>query len=390
MPTPKTDAAVLLAGVPNTSMTVFHRTRFAAGDPVIWIELPGSRSLAIVRDVELPRARTEIPADAIFCYEDFAPSGGLSGDRAVRAAQAAAECLRREGIARVRADRSLAFVFVRAMEHAGIAVELDLGLGVDDRRRKTDREIELMRAAQQIAERAIERTCQLIARASAGEGGVLMHDGSALTSERLKAMIDGWLAEDGYEHKGAIVAGGPIGADCHHAGIGKLRTGELVIVDVFPRDRSSGYHGDCTRTVVHGDVPAECARMHTAVVEAKRAGIAACRAGATGEEVHRATVQALTDAGFTLGPPPEADLAARAPTGFCSMPHGTGHGLGLELKELPLLDIAGPKLVVRDVVTVEPGLYAPGLGGVRLEDMVVIREAGCENLNTLHDGLDWR
>ncbi len=390
MPTLKPEPAVLLAGVPNTSMAVYHRTRFAAGDPVIWVELPTGRTLVIVRDVELPRARTEIPVDSVYCYEDFAPSGGLSGDRAVRAARAAAECLRREGITSVRADRSLAFVFVRALEDAGIAVVLDLGLGVDDRRRKTDREIELMRKAQQAAERAIERTCRLIARASAVAGGVLMHESSALTSERLKAMIDGWLAEDGYEHKGAIVAGGPIGADCHHAGSGELRTGELVIVDIFPRDRASGYHGDCTRTVAHGEVPAECARMHMAVVEAKRAGIAACRAGATGEDVHRATVQVLTDAGFTLGPPPDADLSARSPTGFCSMPHGTGHGLGLELKELPLLDIGGPELVVRDVVTVEPGLYAPGLGGVRLEDMVVIGGAGCENLNTLHDGLDWR
>ncbi len=382
-------AAQIIAGVPNTSMAVFHRTGFAAGDPVIWIRTPGGRTIAIVRDVELPRARHEIQADEVHAYEAFQPESGLSGDRAVRAAQSAAECLRQQRVSSVRADRSLALVFVRELEGAGIEVELDLALGIDDRRRKTDREIECMAAAQRVAERAIERTCTLIARAEADASGVLMHESHPLTSERLKAMIDGWLAEQNHDHKGAIVAGGPIGADCHHAGAGELRTGELIIVDIFPRDRATGYHGDCTRTVVHGDVPDACASMHAAVVEAKRAGIAATHVGATGESVHLATIEVIKRHGYSIGPVPEEALQSRSPTGFCSMPHGTGHGLGLELKELPLLDMGGPPLVERDVVTVEPGLYAPGLGGVRLEDMVVVRDGAAQNLNTLHEGLDW-
>lgn len=383
--------AVLLAGIPNTSMAIFHRTAFAAGDPVIWIALEDGTKIAIVRDVELPRARKNIDADRVFTYEDFVPaSGSLSGDRAVRAAQSAAECLRREGVTSVRVDRSLSVLFVREIERAGIEVKLDLLLGVDDRRRKTPREMEAMGKAQRVAESVIERTCQMIARASAGHGGVLESGGQPLTSERLKLLIDGWLAEQGYEHKGAIVAGGPIGADCHHAGAGELRTGELVIVDVFPRDKATGYHGDCTRTVVHGDVPDEPRRMHESVAKAKRAGIAACRAGTTGDAVHAATVEVIQQAGYTLDAPPEADLSATAPTGFCSMPHGTGHGLGLELKELPLIDFGGPTLVVGDVVTIEPGLYAPGLGGVRIEDMIAITSTGADNFNSLHDGLDWR
>ncbi len=383
--------AVLLAGVPNTSMAIFHRTAFAAGDPVIWIAFDDGKKVAIVRDVELPRARKSIDVDRVFTYEDFAPpNGSLSGDRAVRAAQSAAECLRREGVERVRVDRSLSVLFVREIERAGTAVELDLSLGVDDRRRKTPREMDAMARAQRVAEGVIERTCQMIARATAGAGGVLQSGGQTLTSERLQSLIDGWLSAQGYEHKGAIVAGGPIAADCHHAGTGELRTGELVIVDVFPRDKATGYHGDCTRTVVHGDVPDEPKRMHETVAKAKRAGIAACRAGTTGDAAHAASVAVIQRAGYTLDAPPEADLAATAPTGFCSMPHGTGHGLGLELKELPLIDFGGPTLVVGDVVTIEPGLYAPGLGGVRIEDMIAITQSGSTNFNVLHDGLDWR
>ncbi|MEE9603063.1 MAG: M24 family metallopeptidase, partial [Thermoguttaceae bacterium] len=73
----------------------------------------------------------------------------------------------------------------------------------------------------------------------------------------------------------------------------------------------------------------------------------------------------------------------------CAITHGTGHGVGLSVHEPPLLDMKGPELVAGDVVTVEPGLYRKDLGGVRLEDIVVVTQQGCENLNRLHEGLDW-
>ena len=92
----------------------------------------------------------------------------------------------------------------------------------------------------------------------------------------------------------------------------------------------------------------------------------------------------IEDAGYAMGLPPEG-----ASDGFCSMPHGTGHGLGSDLKEPPLLDLGGPELLVGDAVTVEHGLYMLGVGGMRLEDLVIVRDGGCENLNTLHEGLNW-
>jgi Xaa-Pro aminopeptidase len=86
--------------------------------------------------------------------------------------------------------------------------------------------------------------------------------------------------------------------------------------------------------------------------------------------------------------------AGGAPKGasgdWCGLVHGTGHGLGLEVHEPPLLAPLGPALVVGDVLTIEPGLYQAGLGGIRVEDMVVVEAAGCRNLNRLHEGLDWR
>ncbi len=191
--------------------------------------------------------------------------------------------------------------------------------------------------------------------------------------------------DKGYTNPGSIVAGGPIGADCHHIGSGLLRTGQGVIIDIFPQNRTTLYYGDCTRSVVHGTVSAELARMHAAVVAAKAAGIAAARPGVTGEAVHEATIAVIRQHGYATSLPTDAE-----PDSYCAMVHGTGHGIGLEVHEPPLLDRGGPELIDGDVVTVEPGLYCRALGGIRVEDMVVVTADGCRNLNRLPEGLDWQ
>ena len=174
------------------------------------------------------------------------------------------------------------------------------------------------------------------------------------------------------------------GASCHHHGDGELHTGQPVIVDIFPTSQETHYCGDCTRTVVHGEIPPEIAAMHAAVRAAKAAGCAAIRPGVTGAEVHAATTKELLDRGFHTGFPPED-----APLSFTTMHHGTGHGIGLEVHEPPLLDATGIPLLEGDALTVEPGLYRKDLGGVRVEDMVVVTADGIENLNHLPEGLDW-
>ncbi len=113
--------------------------------------------------------------------------------------------------------------------------------------------------------------------------------------------------------------------------------------------------------------------------------MAAAKAGTTGEAVHLATVEAIKTAGYSVGLP-----ASDSPDSYCALTHGTGHGVGLDVHEPPLLDMKGPELLPGDVVTIEPGLYRKDLGGVRVEDMIVIRPTGCENLNRLPEGLDWR
>ena len=213
---------------------VYHAIRFAAHDPAVFITIPGQRSILIIRDVELERAKKHARADRVYVPKDFAPASGLSGDREIATAQAAAECLRRHAVRRVAGDRSLPLVYVEMMREVGVEVVFDAELGVADRRRKDDAEVAFLRQAQRDTESAIRMACEVIRRAKPRSGGELEYDGDVLTSERVKTLIDLHLLKLGYANGESIVAGGPIGADCHHPGAGVLRTGEPVIVDVFP------------------------------------------------------------------------------------------------------------------------------------------------------------
>ena len=384
-----TPPALLMAGIPQLNSALYHRIRFLVGDPVAYLQLPAAdgqtRSVLILRDIEMDRARRSARTDEVACPQDFRPAVGLSGDRETATAQAAAECLRRAGVTRVAADRTLPLIYAELVREAGIGVQCDMQLGVADRRRKDPEELAHVRQSQQATEQVIERACCLIARADVRSDGVLLHEDRPLTSERMRAMINHWLIDIGYVNPPSIVAGGPIGADCHDHGHGELRTGQPVIVDVFPRNESTLYYGDCTRSVVHGDVPDEVRRMHTAVCDAKRAGMDAARAGVTGEDVHRATIAAILRHGYQTGLPP-----ADAADSYCSMTHGTGHGVGLECHEPPLLDFKGSELIEGELVTIEPGLYRRDIGGVRVEDIVLIHTDHCETLNRLPEGLDWK
>jgi Xaa-Pro aminopeptidase len=380
--------AVILAGIPSENMALYHRVRFAVGDPAAWLEVhTPSGAVAttfIVRDIELDRARRAVRADTIAAPAAFTPAGGLSGDRATATAQAAAECLRRAGVRQATADRTLSLIYLDHLRQAGIEVVYEAELGVRERRAKDAQELAWLRAAQQTTEGAMEMACRLVASARTRWDGVLVVDAEPLTSERVRAAIDVWLLNRGYTNPGCIVAGGQQSGDCHERGSGELRTGQPVIIDIFPQSRETLYWGDATRTVVHGDAPDELVKMHAAVVAAKAAAAATCRVGVTGETVHRATVATLAKHGYQFARPGEAETSDRA-----TLPHGTGHGVGLEIHEPPLLDFGGPELVAGDVVTIEPGLYSPALGGVRVEDMFAVTADGCENFNSLHEGLDW-
>lgn len=377
----------LLAGIPYTNQTLYHQIRFLVGDPVAYLGNlpPDGESLLLVRDIELARARQLARADQVGCPQDFAPAEGLSGDREVATAQAVVEVLRQRGVTLVTTDRTLPFLYAAQLQEAGIKLTLDDELGVRARRIKTAEEIEALEQAQKVTGQVMTMACKWIATADVNDAGELTQDGEILTSERVRRRITQFCIDNGFSNvTDSIVASVPHVADCHHHGTGPLKTGLPVVVDIFPRDDSSRYYGDCTRTVVHGTPSDELAKMHRAVVAAKQAACDALQPGMTGDAVHQVTVATLKEHGYEYVPG-NAEHDPEVP----AMRHGTGHGIGLDVHEPILLSVDGEEILAGEVFTVEPGLYSSTIGGVRVEDMAHVTESGAEILSPLYEGLDW-
>lgn len=382
-----TNKAILLAGIPSQNPALFHRVRFGVGDPAAWLSFEtaaGHHTEFIVRDIEMDRAKKIVRVDKVSAPADYRPAGGLSGDRATATAQAVAECLRRNQVSHVTTDRSLPFIFAWHIQEVGIGVEYCPELGVLDRRTKDPQEIEYITEAQRVTEEAILMACQTVARATADRNGLLLHAGQTLTCERLQRMVAEFLLDREYQcPHGMIIASTPHSGDCHDKGSGPLKTGEAVIIDVYPLSTKTHYYGDCTRTVVHGDASDMVQRMHAAVVDARNAAAAVAVAGATADAVHGATKSQIERHGFRFARGEISDDPV--------LPHGTGHGVGLEVHEPILLDDNGGTLLATEALTIEPGLYSRKHGGVRVEDIVIIASSGApQSLNNLPFGLDWR
>jgi Xaa-Pro aminopeptidase len=227
---------------------------------------------------------------------------------------------------------------------------------------KSEGEILAIESVQRSCEAAMKEAIHLIER-SKPRGEYLYLDGAYLTVERVLSTIEITLLEHGCEAVDTIVAGGKHSAKPHGGGSGPLPANAPIVIDIFPRSRKTRYFADMTRTVVRGEADPEIEDIYKAVLEAQETGLEMIKSGITGKDVHARVCEVFEEKGY-----PEKDEK-----GFI---HSTGHGVGLSLHELPSLSETGQMLETGNVVTVEPGLYYPDLGGVRLEDLTVVTSKG--------------
>ena len=359
---------------------VYHLTRFLSPDAIIALE-DGSEVVVVANSLEEGRVRKQSRATSVFNIDAFGAKE-LAGEGLSR------EELDANVIARFLASRNtkrvnVAWYFPVGMAERlrGLGIELDIVHSIGARRRaKRPDEIEALDFAQRATEDAWAKGVDALRRATVGSDKVLQLDGSAFTAERLRAVVEGRLLELGYASDGAIIAPGPQAADPHMSGSGPLHAGEPIVMDIFPQHKASRYWADMTRTVSKGEPSAEILKMYEVVKRAQDVGIKALRPGITGREVHELVEDTIFVAGYdTLRPGQQHGKPENGalPKGFI---HGTGHGVGLEIHEAPSVGRSGTDpLAAGDVVTVEPGVYDPEIGGVRLEDMLLITETGSRN-----------
>lgn len=360
----------------------YYATRFLTHDPALYIRFAPADDVLVLNILELERGRRTSAAKSVV---DRADHGWEEGSDTYRGwARLAASMLKERGIDGVRVSAKLEAGYLEELRGQDVAVEIEKDLFVRERRHKNAEEAEWIHGAQRAAEAAVAEVAGRLGSAEV-VAGMLELEGRPLTSERLMAAAQTVLNEIGYGCEDMIVAGSPECWMPHYRGEGPIRANAPVIVDIFPRGRVSRYHGDLTRTLLVGDVPEQVRRMHEVVLGALDAAIAMIRPGVTGRAVNDEVCRVLKEGGFGAAYP-----GYEAPAGTPAMIHSTGHGVGLDVHELPNLRPTDVPLEEGDVVTVEPGLYLEGLGGVRVEDTGIVTTSGFRNFTSISRSLDPR
>ncbi len=370
---------LLVIGAPEHDADAYHLSGFLAPDPVICLRVAGETYLA-VSSLEYGRAEKEAPVDRLLSYDEL----GImrlarelkSGAKAYAAG--VANLLDELGATNspLLVPAGFGIAYADELRARGITLKPDGKVFDGLRRSKTEQEISHIERTQEAVEAACAHAVGILEEAGVAQDGTLEWGGETLTSERLRGEIDVELLRRGCSADGTIVAGGPQGADPHERGHGPLRAGESIIVDIFPVDLSTRYYSDMTRTFVKGEPDAGLQEMYDAVLESQEAALAMVKAGVNGRDVHNKVAEVLHEAGYKTNVHDQGD-GKPLTEGFF---HGTGHGVGLEIHEAPRVSLADDELIPGDVVSIEPGVYDPELGGVRIEDLVLVTEDGCRNL----------
>ena len=258
------------------------------------------------------------------------------------------------------------------LRRAGFKLKISEDAVCPPREIKNDDEVSAVQNSQRAAVAAMNAAIKQIASSEIGKDGILCCGKTILTSEMVRATICHTLLDLDCVALETIVACGPHSADPHERGFGPLRAGQPIVLDIFPRSGTSGYWGDITRTVCRGPATAELKKMYNAVQAAQAAALKAVQAGAWTDDVHAAAAGELDRRGY------KTETINGRPQGFIN---GTGHGVGLEIHEAPRVSSAvHKKLRAGNIITIEPGLYYPDLGGIRIEDTILVTKDGYQML----------
>jgi Xaa-Pro aminopeptidase len=352
-----------------------HAVPLGVPDPFLYAEQNGSRHV-FASSMEATRIRGlglfDVHVHEELGFDELMASGIDESELYARLALRAVDSL---GLSRASVPKDFPVWLADRLRADGVQLDVDQQVFDDRRRAKTEAQVAGMRRAQRAAEAAMD-ACRALLRRAEIRGDELMLDGEQLTVERVKADLNVVFAANDTTADEYIVAPGAQGAVGHDMGSGPIRPGTPLVVDIFPRDNASAVYTDMTRTFVVGEVPDDIREWHRLCKEALDAAIAQIRAGVEARAVFDLTCDIFEAAGEPTQRTKQAGETLA--DGFF---HGLGHGVGLEVHEEPSMGrLANKKLVAGDVVTVEPGLYRSGYGGVRLEDIVLVTETGAENL----------
>lgn len=361
--------AMLMYDNPEKNADLYYATGFMAPDSFIFFEIGGKKYL-VMSDLEIDRARKNAKVNEVLSINKYMervskvnPSYAIS--------DIICEVLSDFGVNTVVVPENASFVLVDALRKRGMTVEAGSSPFYTDRFQKTAAERKMILDAQKVVFGAMKLARDTLKKSKI-KGNKLIYRNKSLTSESLRIAINMYLLEKGYIAPETIVSCGEHAIDPHDMGSGPLRPNDSIIIDIFPRSTKTYYCGDATRTFCKGKASDALKKLYATVKQGQELGISMIKPGVNGKAVHEAIHAFFKSKGYETG---EKDGRRQ---GFF---HGTGHSIGLEVHEEPArINFKDCALKEGFIMSVEPGLYYPGIGGVRIEDLICVTSKGCEVL----------
>ncbi len=361
---------VLQYACSDSDANILYATNFFCPDPFIFIRTAQGKRHLVMSDLEIDRAKRQSTAHKVHSLATYTELSKKRYGKTPGAAEILATILKDFKIRSVTVPESFPTGIADRLRKYKITVKALPEPFFPERIYKKPAEVAEIKKAMRATEKGLKAAIDAL-KASKIKNGYLFYKGKKLTAETVRNIINTTVLSLGYLPSGTIVAPGKQGCDPHDHGSGIIRANEPLIIDIFPRSEATGYFGDMTRTVVRGKASDEVKKMYRAVYDGQKLGLDMIKHGVKARKVHRAIQKLFESHGFHTG---EKDGRMQ---GFF---HSTGHGLGLEIHEPPRIAINNITLEKGMVVTVEPGLYYYPVGGIRIEDTILVTQTGIENL----------
>lgn len=358
---------------------MLYATGMFIPDPFIYLKLDG-RDLVVLSNLEINRARRKATGCQVLSLARCQHALRSNHHEPPRFSEVVHHLLREHHVRRIHVPEDFPIGLALELKRLKIKVKVVNGAFFPDREIKTADEVKKISAALTMAEVGLAEAMLALKISKIDRQDRLIYRDVPLTSERLRAIIEVAILKAGGIASHTIVAGGRQGCDPHEIGYGVLRAHRPIIIDIFPRSQKTGYYGDITRTVVKGRASEAVRKLYDTVARAQQLAFSLIRPKMAARDVHLAVTAFFEQEGY------KTSMLKKRPRGFF---HSTGHGVGLDLHELPHANATSADIFkVGQVMTVEPGLYYPPLGGVRLEDVALVAKDQAHNLTKFEKHLE--
>jgi Xaa-Pro aminopeptidase len=366
----RNDQAILLVSASESDSNMLYAAGFFVPDPFIFFQHKKTKYV-VMSDLEIDRAKKQAHVDRVLSlslYQKKLRRRGISSPAMVEVLDL---LFRERGIRSLIVPANFSVLLADQLRAKGFSVQIKRDPFFAEREAKAVDEVKHITESLRVATLGLEAGIRALKRTKIGGDGYLRLNGSRLTSETLKTIVNTTIMGQGWLPSHTIISSGNQCVDPHHEGSGPIKAHTSIIFDIFPRSQKTGYFGDLSRTVVRGRASDKLKEIYAAVQAGQQIGFDMIRDGSNGKDIHQKIVALFEARGFPTG-----RIKGRMQGFF----HGTGHGLGLDIHEPPRIAPVDATLRTGHVVTVEPGLYYLGVGGVRLEDVVVVTPTGNRNL----------